>query len=463
MTFDQYNFEGLNTLVNEEILKSDYSPDAKNVITEGGILKTRNGYSALNGTEISAHPIIGLGGYYSNSDSTKKLVAACNTALYAWNTSTEQFDSIATGLTANDWDFESWSGYLIMANGAEMRKYNGSSVTTLSNAPVGKYVKQHQERLLVGNQTGNKSRISWSELGAPEGWSGDTGDLDVQTNDGDEIKGLHPFEKETLVFKEYSLHFFWGSGPDYYQFMKIGFPGTVSDRTIKTVLAKPYWLARDGVYAFNGSIPYCVSDTIDPYFIKGINQDYIHKAAAIEWKRRYWLAIPFGDSEINNALLIYDPRYDKWFFFENIYASCFVKYKMGNEEYLYFGNSDDSGIVYHGDTGTTDNGTAIDAYWETPWLNLGDPTHNKMIKELRLLVTTYDTEKKLKVSYKKDGSLEYDPLYVSLLNRNGNENPATRIVSGLEIGTGRRVKLKFSGSQFELRGFSLDFEVRSKR
>lgn len=462
--FNLYSFAGLNTLINEEILKPSYSPDAKNVITEGGIVKTRNGYLALNATGVAFLPALGVAGYYSVAG-VKKFGLFCDTKMYAWNPTTRVFDNIATGLTAAPWHFEWWVNLLLCANGTDMKKYDGSTLADLA-APPGKYLRVHQERLLVANQADNKSRVSWSQIGNPEGWvdDSDSGDLDVQTNDGDEITALHPFDQDTLVFKERSFWILAGSEPKNYRFMGMGGPGTVAHRTVRTVGGRPFWLARDGVYAFNGSVSYCVSEEIDPYFIRNINQDHIGKAAAVEWRRRYWLAVPWGDSTVNNVVLVYDPSTRLWYFFEGIYAACFAKFKMDNQELLYFGTSQDEGKVYQADTGTTDNGQAIDAHWWTPWLNFENPVSYKKISKVRCLINTYaEPSGKLAVSYRKDGGLEASPKHLSLLNADGVQNPTLRTVPGLDIGAARCVKLKFAGPEFQLDGFTIEHEVLPQR
>ena len=80
-------------------------------------------------------------------------------------------------------------------------------------------------------------------------------------------------------------------------------------------------------------------------FIDGINWEYVHRAVAAMRGAVYCLAVPTGDSKINNAILEYNTQERTFNIREGVYVDSFLAY----EDELYFtdGRASDGGAVYH--------------------------------------------------------------------------------------------------------------------
>jgi len=78
--------------------------------------------------------------------------------------------------------------------------------------------------------------------------------------------------------------------------------------------------------------------------------------------------ISYGVGTYNDRMIVWDARLNAWSApFEGINASCFVVYEESNGTRRLLAGSSDSGesYVYELDTGTNDQGAAVDAVFET--------------------------------------------------------------------------------------------------
>lgn len=86
------------------------------------------------------------------------------------------------------------------------------------------------------------------------------------------------------------------------------------------------------------------------------------RAASAFYKQRYWLAVDVSSTN-NNRILLYDKR-NQWQRYTSVNADAMTIFNSN----LYFGNSLG---VFQAESGYTDNGIAISAYYRTPTLAPG--------------------------------------------------------------------------------------------
>lgn len=176
-------------------------------------------------------------------------------------------------------------------NGKLMFKRTAPSLTTLCEG----------DNRLWGTE-GNT--IYACALGDPFNWhrydglSDDSYAVSVAT-DGDFTAAAH-YGTHICLFKENTIHKVYGSKPSNYQVVTVTAPGvkTGCARSVATVGAVLYFCGRDGIYAYDGDAPECLSANIDdttiPFAI-GTAQHYVaytgERLLAFDTVRKLWLPV----------------------------------------------------------------------------------------------------------------------------------------------------------------------------
>jgi hypothetical protein len=158
-------------------------------------------------------------------------------------------------------------------------------------------------------------------------------DLTIQAltiNQGDEqdIKGFHPWTKdEILVFKTnsiYSAKFADNtSSPDvvlansYVKSLTFDI-GCVSTDSIANVSGSVFFLSQRGIYVLDPQLDTNLLANTAPMsvdiqkYINRINQKYAYNAYGKVYNGRYYLAVPLDNSQVNNAIFIYNLTNKMW-------------------------------------------------------------------------------------------------------------------------------------------------------
>ncbi len=205
-------------------------------------------------------------------------------------------------------------------------------------------------------------------------------------------------------------------------------------------------------YAFFGSTFAITTATQNPT-LSSLNLAWTEgstlKTAAAYTNQRYWLACAIN-STTNNRVLVYD-RNKEWQRYSGINATAMTPYN-GN---LYFSNT--SG-VFQGETGFTDNGSAIDAYYQTHTLA---PASSHLVSTFNdLMMTTDRSDATLATTYQVNGvATDYN-----LVNYTMNTQPGIQDIrfpfpfSQVQQGKNISFKWAVSGTSFwRILGATFDF------
>lgn len=297
----------------------------------------------------------------------QELSAVANGVWSRWNGSAWQGISGGTGLsTSADCSFANFKGNLsgvnlIMANGVDpVKRYDGTTVQNLANAPAGlNFIEQHDNRLYgaVGNT------IYYSALSKADDWSTakDAGQIVLETNNGQQIVGLKSGSQHLTVYKRSSIHELFGTGPSNFRLIEVASDvGAYSNKAITVVSGVQYFISNR-IYRYSGgSAPdWSFSKPIQKY-LDGINQSAISKCVAGNNGKNVYFAIPYGTAADCNMVLEYDTTYGVWYVWDNMTVTQFAR--IANN--WYFG--DINGGVYQWGTGTGDNGTPTPWKWVSP-------------------------------------------------------------------------------------------------
>ncbi len=273
-----------------------------------------------------------------------------DTTWQRWNGSF--FSNIKTGLTASAGKFLEFNTqvkrYTILVNGTDRYAYDGTTVTTLTDAPATNLYTVDDYRLyaLIGTE------LKCSALGSITDWTtaDDADSLTLVSAKGTGT-ALTSYNDVVIAWTEQSMHVLYGNDPyDFY----INDPidgGCISDRSVIEHRGKLYFLDFGAYKVYTGGKPIEMSQKIKTY-LDDINLTYKSKCVAGKQGKYIYLSIPYGSSATeNNLTLEYDTELDVWHP-HSVGYSDFVT--IG--EHLY--GTDSAEIIWEVNSGTDDgNGT----------------------------------------------------------------------------------------------------------
>lgn len=177
------------------------------------------------------------------------------------------------------------------------------------------------------------------------------------TDTADRLVRLFPFGNTTLTcFGERSVTLFMSVTGDLSQMYRDELTrelGLAAPLSVATVGADVFFLSSDGVYTVRQVLDNRLQGTSRPLsepiqpLINRIQWRHVEQAVAAYWNNRYFLAVPLDESEINNAVLVYDVLNGAWCGADDgptIHPKAFVKASVrGRQRLLMF---DYSGLVY---------------------------------------------------------------------------------------------------------------------
>jgi len=385
------DFAGINERDEATAIEDNQAIVAQNGYVDRGTFRKRKGYITV-GDDVGNDKILGLHGYYK-VDGTKELLMAAGSTIYKLVGST--WTSIKTGLTADTpMYFETAANVVYMSNGVDnVQVYDGSSVTENTVIPKGTILTYYKNMLIVAGITTEPARLYYSfkgvettlETGVPTVDFDVVNDyIDVNANDGEAIVAIKPLFDQLVIFKERSVWSLLGSNPANFQLVNRNSPvGSISQRSVQRTIKGLMFLANDGqVYLYQDLVdPIPVSYPI-PVTMAGINLDNSNIAAAGYYDNKYRLAVPNGSNSYNNLVLIYDELRDAWTTQTGVNASCWLTYRSGVKDELYFGEANTDSLVYKAENGTNDNGAAIDMEWQSKEFTVGVSERDKSFRSL---------------------------------------------------------------------------------
>lgn len=274
-----------------------------------------------------------------------------------------------------------------------LRQYDGNTVTQVSNGPFSHYITTYMNRFFSGTKGDNS--LSYSGLRDANDWTSTnkytgTGEIVVETEDGEKPTGLTHFANHVILFKRYTMHKLFGEDSTNFSMTQPYAVGCISDRTIVPTRDSLFWLGPDGFYDYmGGAAPTKISDQIKRY-IESINMDYAQHCVAGTDGCFLYLSLVTGSATTPNVTLKFDLQTRGWWV-ESYVATAY--YLDGTT--MYFATTDGK-IMRMG--GANDNGVPINWSIETKPFSEDDETVRKAIHKL-WIVADVETGSTLKVDY----------------------------------------------------------------
>ena len=344
-----------------------------------GAFTVRSGLTILGAQIVDNFAIKGLHQALDTGSGTNdRLIAVANTTWYALVSGV--WTAKRTGLTANSKTrFTNFVDLVFGVNGVEaMQSWDmgagNFSTTNVTSAPVAKYIDNFRSRVWAAATTALPSRLYYSsiaDINAAITWNLTTQYIDVAPGDGEDITGIKKFGSAIYVFKNsfiYRIFSINQSEPD----PQIS-TGTYSQESITVAKDGMYWHHPSGIYRLRKgeTNPTEISRPIYD-IIKNITLANYSEVAS--WNDDDHVYFHVGNVTLYGITL----------------TNCVIRWTVSTETWtvykysvpLVVGNAyndgttigrvvgDDDGNIYTFDSGTTDNGAAINYELETRWLSI---------------------------------------------------------------------------------------------
>ncbi len=346
------------------------------------------------------------------------------------------WDDVTGGVTltaTNHCDFESFLNELYITNGNDLPiKWTGGAAVTATNMTVtanltkAKYTRLFNNYLFLGNVTVSgvsyPSRIYWSNIKDTSVWDA-AAFIEIAKDDGDEITGLRVLSDRLIIYKSRSIYTLYFTGDADIPFILPGGGktnsnvGCIAPWSIQEVDNGHVFMASDGLYFFDGSNSYKLSDKIRKTLFEDFNFALFSQGVSINYKlkNRYMIAFPYGAEITNSYVIVWDYFNNAFSIYKGLAPSAMaIFYINGNDERPYF--SDYNGYDYRMDYGTDDYPlkvqTSVDAYYYTNWKYYDDLCDQKGI----LSVYVYYQFNSANVTYTYSYDLEESDQYTQSFN-----------------------------------------------
>lgn len=206
-------FQGLNDSQTSATLPQCESPDLLNTesnLDATAILK-RKGFSKFADLSVSTWPVNGSHSFIDSSGNRQDIV--CQDTNCAKSTNGNAFalflTTAAAGITR--WSFVDQGGFLYGANNKRdpIMRWDGTTRTSPATMPAGSILELTQDRLAVGDISGQPNRVHYSSAGAYEMFTVGVNPEDSFFDDigaaGDKVRGIKCIGGNCFIFKTASI------------------------------------------------------------------------------------------------------------------------------------------------------------------------------------------------------------------------------------------------------------------
>ena len=391
MIYTIERFAGLVQNVDEHLIPATASPDALNMETGDGALSVAAGYVPYAPAPPGGARSLAV--YYrrAGGETQARLLALCPGGVYEYQGGAWLCIHQGAGdapLSAVNYQMNGQDVILLCDGTGAVMYYDGEAVHALPGAPAGAtLLTLHMERVWASGVEDAPDSVYYSRAFAPDDWSGNPdspesggGEIQLPTFNGGRILALRNLFDDVLVFKQRDLYRIVGTYPGNYEVVRVhGVVGPLARESIVSGGDRVFFLSGEGLCVYNGVTALPVTAQPARRFFDRICRQSAHKACAVIHKNRLILAAPLDGSSENNALLVMDLASGSCMERSGVSARCFLTL----DEELLFAGAD--GAVYRLDEGSTYDGAPIEAYWRTPWTDLGNQTYEKYLDSLFLI------------------------------------------------------------------------------
>ena len=483
LTVAPREMKGLNQAIDANLLDLSYSPDCQNIDVSEGILSVRGGSEKWPWISAAAPYPIRKIFQFAASALQITIIGTRDGFTYRWYAwlsnawSQILFESTSTPLALIP-EFTSGLGYpvsgapnyLLLAPDEGMVRliYTGGLIKAISvsSAPYGDFLTLHRERIWIARMV--SSTVYYSNAFNPTDWTtaGQTGEIKIETGDGDRIIGIANLLDDIIIFKQNTMWRVSGDIPSEYSLSQVyAEQGVKYPESICSDGSYCFFAGADGIYQYTGNdaVP-VLTDAIKNWWkslVAGSIPSRDIKCTLNDGILHVWNIGSLNGKQISydvrkkritviKAQTVYDSRNNA--VAVAIPSSTPVTYVVYTDgEYIYRLRKTDLKF-----------GTAnIEAYWITPETDLGSPNASKTLTDMYFTgwgstnAGAAGGQVKITAYYNESGTQKNKEKTVTLQISRKLHNVQWNV-------TGRLFKFKIenvSGSIFNLSNLQFVFEV----
>lgn len=434
-----------------------YAVEAYNMETPAGVLQPAASCTLLTPTLVK--PIETLARlyrrWYTGPDSKELLIAASDGKLYYMLPGASEWTQLEmpTGITSFNSNAWSWAAYETNPEGSEasvdvllisnaldgmfMIRSDTMKVTAVDTPKKFGVIERYSERIWGGAITDDPDMLVYSAPYDPTNWTADTeipedgaGDIMQPSWDGDSFTALKSFGSQLIAFKKTRVWRILGTDPGEYVFKEQYGGGAPYEATIAVDSERIFMLTNKGVVIYDGLSVNPFQQEYAMNVFKDANKVYMHKACACLWNGKYYVSLPLGASQINNAVLIFNMVDRTWLLRKDVSVEAFLT----TDDDIYFTSSTTPGQIWKWRENSWEtSATQSASKWVSPWNDLNQKAIVKGGFEVYLICETKNEAATLNITMETEKKAKTKQLIVSK-----NTRKQKRLRFG---GAGRRFRL----------------------
>lgn len=326
--------------------------------------------------------VLGQTRYYNTTQSPAQIFAF-GTAVYSVNDSTGAVTTIKTGLSSNAtyYQFVTVNNKLYYTNGVDVPQvWDGTTNAVVGGTPgVSSQIILHANRLFFLSAT-DPNHILFSDAGAYETFQAVSFLYIPSPNTADPVQAAISYQNNLVSFTRNRKFVLYGT--DLASFVLREAPakkGASSPFAIASDGNYVYFLSDDGVYRYNGGTDQLLSKKVQP-LLENMASKTDPKMGIFD--NKVYLYYRTGGVASKLDVLIYDTVYNTWLHDTNINIESSNNWISQSDTRTYIAGSSLMGVLYKGETGTSDLGKGIAFEYRTKYFSFGHPAAKHRLKRL---------------------------------------------------------------------------------
>lgn len=371
------------------------------------VIKLSNGHVRSFGSGLLYKPGYSSNNYVSYNSSTRKLTMDTN-----WSTEYKTralafgiyYGPDTSHLTYAEVESVPSSATLILKNQPSVAFASGDWIWPAggsSNIDVNTAV-MYAGRLFAAEDELNPVRLYWSAVPGDgrtiEDWmmvdgaeDASGGYVEVGDNTGDKIIGLTALSNQLIIWKRYSTWRLLGDRPSTFTLElvcrnPVQMPNKVHAITYHDA---PYFLTTNGVYTYDtvGIVPLDSEGNHMKQFLSWLYDPYLTYARSVLHNGRFYFSCKDGTgghASYDDAIVVFDTARGTYMIRDGFKIADIVS----NGEDVFLINGDRR--IYKFESGSTYNGSAIHAYWQTQPIDFGRKMYRHQLMGMYMQLTGGD-------------------------------------------------------------------------
>ena len=393
-------FPGMQTYGDAEGVTG--AANALNVfLPEPGILRVRNGLTQAGSTNFGTSPqgARAWAGYYVIGYADGSVRVANQSSLASVSTAT--YSSAPHSYSFAPCGAKLYTAFKSTAYATEIDSTGGQSASSLGPKGLAVANQQPDDRLVMSGGTSgpaagtsSMSRVWFSGAGGGTSWGADDY-VDITPGDGEEITALNSWNGLVFAFKRTKFAVFYGNGVDsaggsvfnYRMVDRLPDGGAFYQGNTLSMQDGLYFMNQLGLWRTTGGAPVYVSGAVRDQFE---SQTWAPNTAGNAIAAGHLSMWPITVSSIAGYWLVLDHRTGDfwiWAYAEALPCGDFSNVSGTGQE-VFFPRSNANGVMRTDpmlSATTTDNGTAISALYQSPYLSFGSRGVRKHIRRTELV------------------------------------------------------------------------------